>query len=225
MWLDRLFLLYRTIRSGGVNVPGRSAFNFVGLTVTDDPVNDQTTITGGGASAGTLTTASFVVPSYLNSVQISVSDSSAFVNATGLFVAGVGTFGIVSVDSSLLITISGLDSDSPGAGNTVASGTAVVQSGPTIAIVRTNLSVGNLWNFDSSGYFISNSNPFFSPNVVVGVDPPSVVTNTTGMLYLETVGGTSPVAPVSGYNTLYVEGGVLKIWFSGDMAPKTVTAV
>ncbi len=52
-WLDALFLKYRTVRTSGVDVPQRSSTNYIGMIVTDDPVNDQTNVTNGGATTPT----------------------------------------------------------------------------------------------------------------------------------------------------------------------------
>lgn len=55
-WLDALFLGYRTIKAVGSPFPTRSAVNYVGATVADDAVNDQTTITIlGGSPSGAAT--------------------------------------------------------------------------------------------------------------------------------------------------------------------------
>lgn len=48
-WLDSLFLAYRTIKSNSSPFPQRSAVNYIGATVTDDPVNDVTTVTLSGS--------------------------------------------------------------------------------------------------------------------------------------------------------------------------------
>lgn len=44
MWIDKFFLIYRTIRDAGTDKPPRAAINFVGATIEDDPDNDQTNI-------------------------------------------------------------------------------------------------------------------------------------------------------------------------------------
>lgn len=48
-WLDALFLSYRTIKGNSSPFPQRSAVNYVGASIVDDPSNDQTNITLSGS--------------------------------------------------------------------------------------------------------------------------------------------------------------------------------
>src|SRR6185295_15370073 len=84
-FLDGLIYGIRSILNNGTSVPTRSALNFIGATIADDPTNDRTNVTVSGGGDGSIPTGTGFVH-----VSDGVEDpTAAAVNLSTTDVAGL----------------------------------------------------------------------------------------------------------------------------------------
>ncbi len=130
-WLDGLFLKYRRVASGGYEFPPRARTVYVNCTVTDDPANDQTIVTGLGNSLFATTTGPFTQPAAAANVSVSLTTTAWMVVGQYVFIEGAGFYTVTSIADVYNVTLNNTyDSVNAAPGTVVGTGAGVATSGP-----------------------------------------------------------------------------------------------
>ena len=136
--LEQFFMML--IRSNGTDLPKRPIANFLGGSIADDPVNDQTLITLGGilVSVANLT-ANFTQPAVGSLASAVVSLSSGYDLGVTVFVRGGGFYTVTAIPDSIHLTL--LNTGAKGnvaPASTVTAGPLVIPTGPPSTLIQNN---------------------------------------------------------------------------------------
>lgn len=176
--LEKFFMLL--IRQSGTDLPQRPIANFLGATITDDPINNQTLITVGGVTIAVANLSNnFTQPAIGATVSAQVTSSTVYSVGLDVFINGGGYYEVTAIPDGTHLTLENLGTPivnvAPSA--TVVAGPLVIPSGPPNLILEANgsaITQRQTLNFDG---FVVTDDPVHGVTTVSNAQPgPRVVT-------------------------------------------------
>lgn len=214
-WLDAYFGTgYVAVASGVTLFPPEKILNFQGpgVSVTDDPTNDQTIIliSAGGTGSTTTTTANFTQPAVSSTVTVPVTSTASLAAGLVVFIAGGGYYSIASITDGTHFVATNLGLSVNASPTTVINtGALVIATGPNAGglVIEGNdtaLPVRNTLDF--RGFLAADDSANGRTVITNSVGAPLAVsgatTLTTAQTYVEFTAGnyaiTFPATPFVG---------------------------